>query len=63
MEEGYAVAGTWVNWVRERGTFDAALWKGDKLVSYGDAFPGGAHIPGARCRSCGIVVLDVAQTQ
>jgi hypothetical protein len=40
MEEGYAVFGSWVNWVKERGTLDAALWKRDKLITYSDAFTG-----------------------
>ena len=64
LEEGYAVVGSWVNWVRERGLVDAGLLKRDRLVTFGEALgPHGAHIPGLRCRSCNIAILDLAYTQ
>lgn len=62
LEEVYAATGQWLNWVREIGTLDGALWKGDKLVSFGAAATI-THIPGLRCRSCGLVVLHLATTQ
>jgi len=60
MEEGFAIAGTWMNWVRKEGFLDGALWRDDKLVTFFDVITP-AHIPGVRCRACGVVVLDTSR--
>jgi hypothetical protein len=60
IEVGFAVAGTWMNWVKKEGILDGNLFHDDKLVRYGDAIIP-AHIPAVRCRGCGLVVLDLSR--
>jgi Domain of unknown function (DUF6487) len=59
VEPGYAPVSHWINWVEVPGTLDAAIWKKDQLISFADAnmVP---HVPGVRCRKCGLAVLDFA---
>jgi len=59
LESGFiaTTAALWITWVKERGILDAAPWKSDKIV-ISDRI-GTAHVPGLRCRTCGILTLDL----
>lgn len=50
-----------MNRVKEKGSLDGAAWGREKLLYLPRKF-GTVHIPGLRCRSCGLVVLDTAKT-
>jgi hypothetical protein len=62
-EDGYLATGNWLNWVREKGTADAAIWRKDKLITAADTFGPPVHVPGWRCRVCGLVLLDFSHVE
>jgi len=59
LELGFlaTTARPWITWTEQRGILDAAPWRTNKLL-VSDRI-GTSHVPGLRCRKCGLLILDL----